>query len=72
MSGNGRLRPLCIQVHAQDNVGIVANEGGLPPGTQFDSGLTLSEAIPEAHKVALSNVAQGAPVVRYGVVIGYA
>jgi galactarate dehydratase len=72
MSGKGRLRPLCIQVHAQDNVAIVANEGGLPPGTQFDSGLTLSEAIPEAHKVALSNIAQGAPIVRYGVVIGYA
>jgi galactarate dehydratase len=72
MSGNGRLRPLCIQVHAQDNVAIVANEGGLPAGTQLDSGLTLAEAIPEAHKVALRNIAQGAPIVRYGVVIGYA
>ena len=51
---------------------IVANEGGLPAGAQFDSGLTLLEAIPEAHKVALSDIAQGAPIVRYGVVIGYA
>ncbi len=47
MPGNGR--PLCIQVHAQDNVAIVANEGGLPAGAQFDFGLTLLEAIPEAH-----------------------
>src|ERR1700749_4847690 len=70
MSGNGH--PLCIQVHAQDNVAIVVNEGGLPSGAQFDSGLTLLEAMPEAHKVALTDIAQGAPIVRYGVVIGYA
>jgi galactarate dehydratase len=53
-------------------VAIVVNEGGLPAGTQFASGLTLLEAIPEAHKVALSDIAQGAPIVRYGVAIGYA
>jgi galactarate dehydratase len=70
MSGNGH--PLCIQVHAQDNVAIVANEGGLPAGAQFDSGLRLAEAIPEAHKVALIDIPRGAPIVRYGVVIGYA
>jgi len=70
MPGNGH--PLCIQVHAQDNVAIVANEGGLPSGAQFDFGLTLLEPIPEAHKVALTDVPQGAPIVRYGVVIGYA
>jgi galactarate dehydratase len=70
MSGNGH--PLCIQVDAQDNVAIVANEGGLPSGAQFDSGLTLSGAIPEAHKVALTDIPQGAPILRYGVVIGYA
>jgi galactarate dehydratase len=70
MSGNGH--PLCIQVHAQDNVAIVANEGGLPFGAQFDFGLTLLEAIPEAHKVALTDIPQGAPILRYGVVIGNA
>ena len=64
--------PHYIQVHARDNVAIVANEGGLPAGTQFDSGLTLREAVPEAHKVALSTIAQGEPIVRYGIVIGYA
>ena len=72
MPSNGRLRPLCIQVHARDNVAIIANEGGLPAGAQFDSGLTLLDAIPEAHKVALSGIAAGEPIVRYGVVIGYA
>jgi galactarate dehydratase len=70
MSGNAH--PLCIQVHAQDNVAIVANEGGLAAGAKFDSGLTLVEAIPEAHKVALAEIPQGAPIIRYGVVIGCA
>ena len=72
MPSNGRLRPLCIQVHAQDNVAIVANEGGLPAGTQLSIDLTLIDAIPEAHKVALRDIEAGAPIVRYGVVIGYA
>jgi len=72
MSTSSKFGPLCIQVHAQDNVAIIANEGGLPRGAQFDSGLTLLEAIPEAHKVALSAIGAGQPIVRYGVVIGYA
>jgi galactarate dehydratase len=72
MSGKSRLHPLCIQIHARDNVAIVANEGGLPAGAQFDSGLTLVEAVPEAHKLALSDIAQGDPILRYGEVIGYA
>lgn len=66
------MRPLYIQVHAQDNVAIVVNEGGLPSGAQFDCGLALLEAIPEAHKLALLDIPQGAPIVRYGVVIGFA
>ncbi|HMF62666.1 MAG TPA: galactarate dehydratase [Edaphobacter sp.] len=65
-------RPLYVRVHPSDNVAIIVNEGGLPAGTRFDSGLVLGEAIPEAHKVALTAISQGSPVVRYGVVIGHA
>src|ERR1700752_66660 len=65
-------RPLSIKVHAADNVAIVVNEGGLPKGTRFDFGLVLTEDIPEAHKVALVELPAGAPIVRYGVTIGYA
>ena len=36
------------------------------------SGLELREAIPEAHKVALADLAEGDAIVRYGVTIGYA
>ena len=72
MSGNGKLRPLLIQVDPRDNVAIVANEGGLPAGTRFEDGLELLDAIPEAHKVALTPIAHGEAILRYGVVIGYA
>lgn len=65
-------QPRSIQVHPSDNVAIVVNEGGLPAGAVFESGLVLKEAVPEAHKVALTVIAEGAAVVRYGVVIGRA
>ncbi|HEU4635482.1 MAG TPA: galactarate dehydratase [Edaphobacter sp.] len=65
-------QPRFVQVHAADNVAIVVNEGGLPAGTIFESGLALIDAIPEAHKVALNAIPEGAAVIRYGVIIGYA
>jgi galactarate dehydratase len=65
-------KPRYIQVHQSDNVAIVVNEGGLPAGARFSSGLVLLEAVPEAHKVALETIPEGAPIVRYGVTIGYA
>jgi galactarate dehydratase len=65
-------KPRYIQVHPSDNVAIVVNEGGLPAGARFSSGLELLEPVPEAHKVALVTIAEGAPIVRYGVTIGYA
>ncbi len=64
--------PRLIRVHAKDNVAIVVNEGGLRAGTKLASGLELREAVPEAHKVALADLAEGDAIVRYGVTIGYA
>ena len=61
-----------IQVHPSDNVAIVVNDGGLPAGARFETGLVVREAIPEAHKVALMTIPQGGPTIRYGVTIGYA
>jgi galactarate dehydratase len=72
MSSGKELRPLYVQVHPSDTVAIIVNEGGLPAGTRFDSGLVLVEDIPEAHKVALVDIPAGAPVLRYGSVIGFA
>jgi galactarate dehydratase len=64
--------PRFIRVHANDNVAVVVNEGGLPAGARFASGLELREAVPEAHKVALADLAKDDAIVRYGVTIGYA
>ncbi len=66
------MKPLTIRVHPDDNVAIVVNEGGLPAGTRFDDGLTLTEDVPEAHKVALTALPAGTAVIRYGVTIGTA
>ena len=64
--------PLLIQMQADDNVAIVANDGGLPAGTALPSGLVLRDRVPQGHKVALRDVAPGAAVLRYGVAIGHA
>jgi galactarate dehydratase len=64
--------PHYIRVHPHDNVAIVVNDGGLPEGAVFPDGLVLRERIPQGHKVALIDLAENAPVVRYDVIIGYA
>src|SRR3954469_20422485 len=72
MSETGAQAPLCITMHACDNVAIVANDGGLPAGTTLSSGLTLVDKVPQGHKVALVVLAAGDPVLPYNVVIGRA
>ena len=64
--------PLCITMHEFDNVAIVGNDGGLPAGTAFASGLKLVDKVPQGHKVALVDLAKGDAVRRYNVVIGHA
>ncbi len=66
------MDPLFIRMHAADNVAIVANDGGLPAGTAFPCGLQLREQVPQGHKLSLVDIAAGAPVLRYNVVIGTA
>jgi galactarate dehydratase len=72
MNAPHALAPLPIRMHAADNVAIVANDGGLPAGTVLASGLTLVDKVPQAHKVALEDIAEGGVVRRYNVPIGYA
>ena len=64
--------PLAIRMHEADNVAIIANDGGLPAGAVLPSGLALCEKVPQGHKVALVDMAEGAAVRRYDVAIGYA
>lgn len=67
-----RPTPVIIQMHPNDNVAVVANDGGLPAGSGLTNGLILLERVPQGHKVALENIAQGEAVKRYNVVIGWA
>jgi galactarate dehydratase len=70
--------PLLLRMHPQDNVAIVANDQGLPAGTavtQIDGAplaLTLVDKVPQGHKVALADIAQGQAITRYGVTLGTA
>src|SRR3954451_23288781 len=64
--------PHVIRMHGRDNVAIVANDGGLPSGAVLPSGLVLRDRVPQGHKVALVDLAADAPVIRYGITIGYA
>jgi len=66
------ITPLFIKMHLLDNVAIVVNDGGLPAGTVFANGLRLVQAVPQGHKVALTDLPQGSAVRRYNVTIGYA
>ncbi len=71
-TGGTAVSPLLIRMQASDNVAIVANDGGLPPGTAIPGGPVLLDRIPQGHKVALVAIAAGAPVLRYGIPIGHA
>jgi galactarate dehydratase len=66
------MTPLTIRMHARDNVAIVVNHGGLPAGTLLKDGVTLRDQVPQGHKVALVDLPANAPVLRYGIPIGYA
>lgn len=63
---------LCVRVHPSDNVAIIVDPEGARPGDQSSTGLAAAEAIPQSHKIALSPIEPGEPVIRYGEVIGTA
>jgi len=65
-------QPRYIKLNERDNVAIVVNDFGLPAGSRFACGLTLRAFVPQGHKTALVDIAQDAPIIRYGEVIGHA
>jgi galactarate dehydratase len=65
-------KPLYIRMHANDNVAIIVNDGGLPAGAEFPGEFVLKNRVPQGHKVALADLKEGDPIRRYDVVIGYA
>ena len=60
-----------IALHVDDNV-LVARQAA-PKGTSFNGAVCCTrEDIPFGHKVARTTISAGAPVVKYGQVIGFA
>lgn len=64
--------PITIRVDDRDNVAIVVNSEGLPAGSRLEDGTILLEHVPSGHKVALTDLEEGSPVIRYGETIGRA
>ena len=63
-----------IQIHADDNVGVVAQEVEAGTMLRAPDGTDLKALtdIPRNHKVALSGIAEASKVFRYGEFIGVA
>jgi galactarate dehydratase len=64
--------PRLVRVHPADNVAIVVDLEGLTAGATLSDGLVVRETVPQSHKVALHDIAEGAPIVRYGTPIAFA
>ena len=64
------MSPPVIILHEQDDVGVAAT--AIDAGTQVGDDLTAIDRIPPAHKIARHAIDAGAPVHKYGQVIGFA
>jgi altronate hydrolase len=64
--------PFVLRVHPNDNVAVLLRPGRKGESVPFDGPATLLADIPVGHKVALSPIAAGAVVVKYGFPIGRA
>ncbi|RFC63402.1 altronate dehydratase [Fulvimarina endophytica] len=62
--------PLALRLHDADNVVVALRE--IPAGAAIMDGISASVRIPSGHKVAIMPIASGAPVIKYGQVIGAA
>ena len=72
ISTESASKPLYIKMHDNDNVAIVVNDGGLAAGTEFPGEFVLTTRVPQGHKIALVDLAEGDAIRRYDVIIGYA
>ncbi|MBT2655567.1 galactarate dehydratase [Bacillus sp. ISL-18] len=59
-----------IKINENDNVAITVN--AIPAGTIIMDAILVNQDIPQGHKIALCHIEEGEPIVRYGVILGYA
>jgi altronate dehydratase len=67
------LASFALRLHPEDDVAVAVRP--IPAGTRFRDGVPDFAAradVPQGHKIALRPVADGAPVRKYGQVIGFA
>ena len=62
------MEKLMIKVHEKDNVAIAVKD--IQKGTCVADGTFALTDIPQAHKIALTDIPKGGEVIRYGVVLG--
>ena len=62
------METLCIKINEKDNVAVAIRD--IPAGTRLSDGIVTCEKIPQAHKIALTDIPEGEEVIRYGVVLG--
>ncbi len=64
----GEMGRMIIRINEKDNVAIAIRD--LKAGEEVMPGVRLAADIPQAHKIALKDFAEGDEVIRYGVVLG--
>ena len=68
-----KLEDLTLRLHPADNVVVVKRP--LKPGVELQGStlrLVIGKGIPPGHKIAVSQIPDGAPVTKYGQTIGFA
>ena len=62
--------PRALRLNAEDNVLIAVDE--IKAGAQPNGGPVAKERVPKGHKLAIAPIAEGAPVRKFGQIIGFA
>ncbi len=65
-------KPIAVRMHEKDNVLVIASDSGAKTGTILYDGTELVDDVPYGHKVTTTDIAEGAPIIRYGETIGFA
>jgi len=70
---NHQLFPgVVVKINPIDNVAVVVHPDGLAKDQPWSDSAVALELIPMGHKLALSDITRGMPIIRYGSIIGYA
>lgn len=65
-----KMPRLLVKIKDEDNVAIAVEK--IEAGTKISVDFVAMQEIPQAHKIALCDIHKDDPVIRYGVILGYA